>query len=368
MLPSAATPQPLPPPARIYVEPTSLCNLDCRTCMRNAWSEAGGRMAANTFARVLAGAASFSPIPEIFFGGYGEPLSHPQIMPMLRAAHAAGARTQLITNATLLDGGRAAALIEAGLDGLWVSLDGARPASYADVRLGAELDAVVANLERLAELRARAGAGPELGLACVAMRRNLADLPDLLALGARLGARRFLLTHVLPHTAELVGEALYLDALYGDPAGAREQQAGLERLAAGVLDLAGHLGYTQVEVAGARGRRACPFLEKDSLAVRWDGAVSPCLPLLHAHTAYLGERRRDSHACAFGRLDARGLREIWEDDAYIGLRARLADFDFSPCVACNACEMADANQEDCFGNLLPACGGCLWAGGWVKCP
>jgi hypothetical protein len=30
--------------------------------------------------------------------------------------------------------------------------------------------------------------------------------------------------------------------------------------------------------------------------------------------------------------------------------------------------MADGNQEDCIGNHAPACGGCLWAQGLIRCP
>ena len=63
---------------RVNIEPTSICNFDCRTCMRNAWDEPLGRMSAAVFERVLAGLAAFSPLPLVFFGGYGEPLVHPR--------------------------------------------------------------------------------------------------------------------------------------------------------------------------------------------------------------------------------------------------------------------------------------------------
>ncbi len=26
------------------------------------------------------------------------------------------------------------------------------------------------------------------------------------------------------------------------------------------------------------------------------------------------------------------------------------------------------NEEDCFGNTFPTCGGCLWAQGVIRCP
>jgi hypothetical protein len=52
----------------------------------------------------------------------------------------------------------------------------------------------------------------------------------------------------------------------------------------------------------------------------------------------------------------------------VALRERLLAFDFAPCTVCNSCDMADENLEDCFGSTAPACGGCLWAQGFIQCP
>jgi hypothetical protein len=49
--------------ARVYVEPTTLCNLLCRTCIRNVWDEPPGTMSAATFGRVMDGVRAASPLP-----------------------------------------------------------------------------------------------------------------------------------------------------------------------------------------------------------------------------------------------------------------------------------------------------------------
>jgi MoaA/NifB/PqqE/SkfB family radical SAM enzyme len=109
-------------------------------------------------------------------------------------------------------------------------------------------------------------------------------------------------------------------------------------------------------------------VRKGSTSVRWDGQVSPCLALLHAHTSYLDRKERRVQAFSVGSLRDSSLASIWQSDAYRALRARLADFDFSPCVSCNSCELSESNQEDCFGNTAPTCGGCLWGQGFIQCP
>ena len=102
--------------------------------------------------------------------------------------------------------------IDAGLDLLWVSIDGASPESYADVRLGAELPNILDNLQRFRTLRkGHKRAKPEIGIAFVAMKRNIGDLPKVLKIARQLGALHFSVSNVLPITDALQGEVLYTD-------------------------------------------------------------------------------------------------------------------------------------------------------------
>src|SRR5512139_3080486 len=53
--------------AKVYIEPTNACNLECRTCIRNNWNEPLGQMASETFSRIVEGLKAFSPPPSVFF-------------------------------------------------------------------------------------------------------------------------------------------------------------------------------------------------------------------------------------------------------------------------------------------------------------
>jgi MoaA/NifB/PqqE/SkfB family radical SAM enzyme len=124
---------------RIYVEPTNRCNLDCRTCMRHGWDEPLGCMDPGLFEKVMMDLNAFPGARNVFFGGFGEPLGHPRIAGMVARAKALGNTTELISNGIGLDDAMLGRLVAAGLDRLWVSIDGASPSSYADVRLGDHL-------------------------------------------------------------------------------------------------------------------------------------------------------------------------------------------------------------------------------------
>ena len=261
-----------------------------------------------------------------------------------------------------------------GLDGLWVSLDGASPECYADVRVEGDLGVVMANLERLRDLKITARSQtPRLGIAFVAMKRNLAELPEVLRLEHRVGARKFLVSNVYPHTPELLREILYRRSI-GESLWSRSTirmgRMDPNRDAAVLLQsvLQGPYGPRLEGAELLSPSDACPFVSRGSTCVRWDGQVSPCLPLLHTHTSYLENRVRTNTAYAVGSILDRDLLDLWRSSEYVALRKRLEEFDFSPCTACNSCDMADGNLEDCFGNVLPTCGGCLWAQGFIQCP
>jgi MoaA/NifB/PqqE/SkfB family radical SAM enzyme len=205
------------------------------------------------------------------------------------------------------------------------------------------------------------------------MRRNVAELPEVLRLEHRLGARKFLISNVYPHTPELLREILFRRSIGESPWSRSQIRLGrMDRMpeTAGILDTV---------VNGLYGARleglellwpadTCPFVSRGSTCVRWDGRVSPCLPLLHTHVSYLENRPRSNTAFSLGSVIEHDLPALWESPEYVALRRRLEAFDFSTCTACNSCEMAGGNQEDCFGNSLPACGGCLWAQGFIQCP
>jgi MoaA/NifB/PqqE/SkfB family radical SAM enzyme len=373
--------------AKVYIEPTDRCNLECRTCIRQAGHAPAGEMTVATFARVIEGLSVFTPRPSVFFGGFGEPLAHPRIVEMVTQAKASGARVELITNGTLLDETRSRQLIQAGLDVLWVSLDGATPASYADVRLGALLPPVLANVTRFRDLRpSTVGtlaeesvtyAGPEIGIAFVAMKRNVADLPAVLRLGRQLGATRFSVTNVLPYTEEMCAETLYPRVLTDttDSSSRWQPRLNLPRLDATALTrdplYTVSRGSWQISLAGNDAHpvtNRCPFIESGATAINWRGDVSPCLPLLRDHVGFLDRRERASRRWAIGNVAERGLAEVWNAPEYVAFRERVQRFDFSPCAHCGGCELAETNEQDCFGNTFPTCGGCLWAHGVIQCP
>ena len=364
---------------KVYIEPTVACNLDCITCFRNGWEQPIGRMSDETFERIFAGLQELSPLPSVYFGGIGEPLFHPKTVEWIQRIKNLGTKVELITNGTILVEKKAQQLIDAGLDVLWVSLDGATPESFADVRMGAELPVILENLRRLFKMR-KGGhfPKPEIGVAFVAMKRNIDDLPKIIQLGHTFGAKYYSVSNVQPVTEDMQKERLYLRTMRNI---AYLPSPMLPKLSLPKMDFnqdtqaalteAFNSGCN-VSFAGNNWGGAndvCNFIESGTMTIAWTGEVSPCWPLMHTHTTYLHGKPRRTKKHVVGNVRHQTLSEIWNDDDYVSYRERLHNFVFAPCTFCGGCELSESNEEDCLGNTtFPVCGGCMWAQGIVQCP
>jgi MoaA/NifB/PqqE/SkfB family radical SAM enzyme len=364
---------------KIYIEPTVACNLECITCFRNCWDQPIGRMSEETFDQVLAGLKTLNPIPNVYFGGIGEPLFHPKTVEWIAKVKSLGVKVELITNGTILNEKIARQLIDAGLDILWVSLDGATPETYADVRIGAELPSILDNLKRLSKMRkASHYPTPEIGIAFVAMKRNIADLPKVIKIGKSLRAKYFSISNIQPATVDMLADRLYNRTVRDI---AYLQAPHLPSLSLPKIDFDANTRDALFEVFNSQlninfagnnwggANDVCNFVENGTMSIAWTGDVSPCWPLMHTHTSYLHDKPRLSKKHIIGNVNQRSLADLWLAPDYLAYRERLHNFVFAPCTFCGGCDLSETNEEDCIGNTIaPVCGGCLWAQGVIQCP
>lgn len=362
---------------KIYLEPTSRCNLNCVTCIRHVWDEPAGDMEWSVYQALIDGLANFPGPKTVAFAGLGEPLLHARFVEMVSLAHGRGLRTEMTSNALLLTPGLAGQLLAAGLDQFTVSIDGAADGSHGAIRPGASLAAIQANVGRLAWQSEETRERPlRIGIEFVAMRRNIRELPALREIARSVRASFILVSNLLPYTAEMQDEILYhLGPTTGEGQGSPDDP----------LWILPHLDWNQetettltrfmrqqprvsfLDTGLDRRNNHCPFVEGGSLAVAWHGGVSPCPPLLHSYRCFIRGREKRLRSCHFGRLPGESLLAIWRQPDYMSFRERVRRFGFSPCTDCGGCDLAEKNEEDCFGNPFPVCGDCLWARGVLRC-
>ncbi len=357
---------------KVYIEPTSRCNLSCHICIRNSWDEPQGHMQEDTFQRLLDSLRHLERKPAVVFGGFGEPLFHPRIIEMVAAVREVAERVEVITNGLLLTERMIDELIRLRLDVLWFSVD----SLHTDAN--GKPSNLLPKIEKLHWLREKARSRlPETGFVFVATRANLQEMPDLVRGAVRYGISRYMVTNLLPYSEDVCDQTLYgltLDYMESKPS-YWSPEVQLPRMDWNDVT---HQPLYQVlrnrpnarihSVGLSMGEGRCPFIDSRAVAISWNGAVSPCLALMHSHVSYLNGAPRKVTRRVIGNVRESALLDIWNDPDHIAFRERVEDFDFPPCTRCGGCEMAEANQEDCFGNAFPTCGGCLWAWGIIQCP
>jgi hypothetical protein len=142
-------------PNRVTVELTNHCNLSCVMCPREHMKGPKGYMEAALFRKIVDEMARVGRVALVpFFRG--ETLLHPKWAELLGYAQKMGiGPIQFATNATLLNEEAARALLDLELDFVSFSLDSIDPDVYRTVRRGAELEAVLRNIEFFCDLKAR---------------------------------------------------------------------------------------------------------------------------------------------------------------------------------------------------------------------
>ena len=347
---------PLVPDIRkLYVEVTAECNFSCITCIRHSWSDAVGRMSWETFERILTDCKQLPDLQTIHFGGFGEPLTHPDIEDMVACCKQAGYTVEMISNGSLLTDAVIAALLTTGLDYLFISLDGSDPQSYEAIRPGADYQAVLGNIKCLQQIKKRRGTVlPRLGIEFVATRSNFSRLPFMRKVVDELQADRLIVTNMLPYHESMQSEILYDQGF--DLANFGWESPLLSVKTAPTMKL--------------ETRRFCRFVEGRAAAVTWQGEVAPCYALMHSYDCYIFGRKKAMTAQSFGNVRQRSLADIWTDPAYATFRWISRTSQYPSCTDCrqvDGCNLAQTNEGDCWGNS-PSCGDCLWARDLIVCP
>jgi len=188
--PQPKTDPPLTSPLGLLAELTHRCPLGCPYCSNPlALDPRQDELDLATWARVFGEAAALGVL-QVHLSG-GEPAARRDLVEITAAARAAGLYTNLITSAVGLTAKTLAALYEAGLDHVQISIQDSAPASA---------DKIAGYRGAYERKRAAAAEVVRLGLPltvnAVMHRANIDRVADMVELALALGASRVEIAHV----------------------------------------------------------------------------------------------------------------------------------------------------------------------------
>lgn len=155
---------PLATPFIIFVDPSDICNFQCRFCptgdrarMKNTPGRNHGPMEFSVFKNIIAGIQSFpEPIKVLRLYKDGEPLLNPRLADMVAYARDSGCchRIDTTTNAALLRPQISRALIDGGLTRINISIEGMNTRQYKTFsRFALNFEKLVENIAYLYSIR-----------------------------------------------------------------------------------------------------------------------------------------------------------------------------------------------------------------------
>ena len=176
-------------PSFVQIEVTTKCNLKCRLCLRSTDPSkvVASDMSFGLFKSIICQLKSRTP--SISLVGLGEPLFHPEIFSMIRFVKENGLEVSLIDNFTLINREKSLALIDSGLDFLYVSFDNVTKKDFEERRTGACFETVVDNIKLFLKTRNEVNARkPLLFFKSTIESRNFSEIPRLIKFAEDIGA------------------------------------------------------------------------------------------------------------------------------------------------------------------------------------
>ena len=162
-------------PLHVDIESTNRCNLRCSMCQIDFRNMVSGDMEMSLFERIIEECGK-NRLPSVKLNYRGEPTINKNLPEMVRIAKDAGiVEVQINSNGVALDGQMAEQLIDAGLDRIKFSIDGASPDVYEQIRK-VPYDKVVKNVKNFVRIRNEKGrVRPGVHVQMVYMQDNKSD-------------------------------------------------------------------------------------------------------------------------------------------------------------------------------------------------
>ena len=179
-----------PAPLILMVEPTNRCNFRCPLCDRGVGKlkRAEGDLSLERFCQLID--MTGGRLKMLLLWNQGEPLLNRHITEFIEYAKERSIFCVVSTNGSLLES-KGKELIDAGLDELIVSLDGASPETFALYRQGGDFRKIVSSVKDLTVYRGKKSK-PLISLQFLLLKHNIGEMGEFKRLGEELGADRIL--------------------------------------------------------------------------------------------------------------------------------------------------------------------------------
>lgn len=193
-------------PFFIHIEPSTICNLNCKMCEYSYTKNKGGYISYPQFEILFNSIKKGIPklIQLIFpklvlfdLTGIGESLMNKDFLKIVKLIKNHKFTATFATNFTLINEKVAYKLINSKLDLIFISLDGATKKTYEKIRRGAKFETVINNIKNFVKLRKNLKSKkPKLTIRFLASSQNIKELTKLIELSKKIGVKNISITRM----------------------------------------------------------------------------------------------------------------------------------------------------------------------------
>ncbi len=310
-----------PYPKYIEIEVTSRCNKRCIICEHTWWNEPAKDLSLSEF---LALTNQFD-LHWVNLTGEGDAFLNKSYLNMIRALKMRGTSVYLVDSFDLITEDIAYQLVKLGVDGIYISMDGATKQTYESIKVGCDYDKVLRNIQNLVAVKRELHSPiPEICFRFVVNKKNVHEMADYVQTINSLGTRDDWGDGSKIHFVGLLDypevHSLYLDEM------PKEHMAAATRVNGGLPVVFAH-----TEEATNPSINRCLAWMEPYFALVPHPMVLPCCAVLMSNS-----RAKLAEYC-FGDYTKELMRAIWEHPYYRWFRRTVTKQDAPIPQLCQGC-------------------------------
>lgn len=300
-------------PITAQIEPTSLCNIRCKMCIRDKEGVPCGSMSFEDFKKIV---EKLGALYKIGIAGQGELFLNKDIFKMIDYASKKGSLVQICSNGTLLTKEIIDNICESEIGEVAVSLDSVHKKKYEKIRVGANFDEVCRNIKNLTSELKRRKKNTIMAIQTIILKENIDEIPEFVKLAKELGADKIAFQ-------TLQTKENYMKN-YGADMKSQIVKDKFKKLTQKIEEAKELADKYKIRLIFDETESPGCIWPWRGIYVTWNGNVTPCCKILNYNKPY------------FGNLLKEDFWDVWNGKEYQKIRELLRNREMpSCCKGCN---------------------------------
>lgn len=320
-----------PYPFNVEIEITTRCNKKCLICEHTYWKEKSVDLSFENFKKIV---DQFPKLKWVNLTGEGDAFLNKDYLKMIEYLKSKDIPVFLVDSFDLIDEDMAEELLKMGVDGIWISWDGATKETYEKIKVGCSFQRNLNNIKNLIEWKEKMNLPiPELCFRYIVTTLNVHEMPQFIELVHSLGGKKSLGEGSRVEFAGLLVfdevKHLFVPEIPQDILQATREKAK-------ELDI--HVTFTHCSKSKLPPLKYCKAWAEPYIMM--GGYVLPCCAVLQNND------RRFLRKYSFGNILEKPFKEIWHSERYKKFRQLVPRTKGKVPILCRGCRGYNTSDRE----------------------